>query len=243
MNFTYSEFTDKGDREINEDAVGYCSSERGKCFVLCDGLGGHGMGDIASSLVVDVFRSSFPDCRIIKNFLAETFVSAQDILCAEQIKKNAKRKMKTTCVAVVTDDKHAYIGHIGDSRAYVFYKNKIVKRTLDHSIPQMLVFSKEIKESEIRYHPDRNMLLKVMGTEWLERDYEIQKPIPLKRCQAILLCSDGFWELIEEDTMCELLEKATDVNDWMKKMTDTVKDNGKSVDMDNFSAVAVWIKK
>ena len=77
------------------------------------------------------------------NFLGQTFCAAQDILMAEQIARNAKKKMKTTCVAIATDDRNAYVGHIGDSRGYIFYKNKVKTRTLDHSIPQMLVLSGE----------------------------------------------------------------------------------------------------
>lgn len=56
MNLTYALFTDRGDRAVNEDSIGVCSKENEHCFVLCDGLGGHGMGDAASSLVAEVSR-------------------------------------------------------------------------------------------------------------------------------------------------------------------------------------------
>ena len=175
------------------------------------------------------------------DFLDAAFQSAQKLLMKKQVELKAMRKMKTTVVAVAIDDKKAYIGHIGDSRVYVFRKNKIKKRTLDHSIPQMLVFSKEIKENEIRNHPDRNILLRVMGIEWDEPMYEIMKPITLKKDMAFLLCSDGFWELIEEDTMCALLEEAESVDDWVNSMAQTVKNNGANRNMDNYSAIAIWV--
>ena len=57
--FTYAVLTNQGEREINEDSVGVCENGENNCFVLCDGLGGHGMGDIASSLVVNVFKDRF----------------------------------------------------------------------------------------------------------------------------------------------------------------------------------------
>lgn len=59
MNLTYALFTDRGDRAVNEDSIGVCSKENEHCFVLCDGLGGHGMGDAASSLVAEVFKNQF----------------------------------------------------------------------------------------------------------------------------------------------------------------------------------------
>lgn len=239
-NLKHAILSNKGSRQINEDSVGVFQNGDNHCYVLCDGLGGHGMGDVASSLVVEVFEDQFRKTDDVVNFLGQTFMASQDILMTEQKARNARKKMKTTGVAVVTDDRNVYIGHVGDSRAYVFYKNKVRTRTLDHSIPQMLVLSKEIKESQIRNHPDRNIVLRVMGIEWEDKMYELMAPISLKKCQAFLLCSDGFWELIEEKDMCELLKKATDVNDWLEKMTEIVKINGEGKNMDNFSAIAVW---
>lgn len=241
MNLTYSTFTDPGSRKVNEDSIGVCNNEENNCFILCDGLGGHGMGDVASLLVVDVFKSQFEKCRDCSEFLGSAFLAAQDVLMAKQSELHAERKMKTTAVSVVTDNKNAYIGHVGDSRLYIFSRNKVKRRTLDHSIPQMLVLSKDIKDSEIRNHPDRNVLLRVLGIDWEEPMYELIKPIPLKKCQAFLLCSDGFWELIEENEMCELLKKAKTVNEWLDNMVDVVRTNGKGRNMDNFSAIAVWL--
>lgn len=236
----YAVFTNKGNREINEDAVGCFENSGNSCFVLCDGLGGHGMGDVASNLVKDVFCDQFMKTDDIVNFLGQAFTASQQILMAEQIERRALRKMKTTAVGMVADSKTAYIGHIGDSRLYIFKNNKVKARTIDHSIPQMLVLSKEIKESEIRNHPERNIVLRVMGVEWEEPMYELMAPIPLKKCQAFLLCSDGFWELIEEDIMCSLLKKATTPNEWLLSMVEIVKKNGYDRNMDNYSAIAIW---
>lgn len=237
--FQYAVYTNVGGRETNEDSVGVVSRENKNCFVLCDGLGGHGMGDVASSLVVDVFKNQFDKEEDVSAFLEQSFLAAQDILLTAQEERNAKNKMKTTCVVVAMNDQNAHIGHVGDSRGYVFCRNKVKCRTMDHSIPQMLVLSKEIKESQIRNHPDRNLLLRVMGVEWDDAQYELMKPIKLKKCQAFLLCSDGFWELIEEKQMCALLKKASSAQEWLSSMVEIVRQNGKDHNMDNFSAIAI----
>ena len=186
---SYATFTDVGDREINEDSL--CAMERdGKyCFAVCDGLGGHGMGDAASRLVVEVFQEMFEKTEDMSSFLPQAIQASQDILMAEQKRLDVSHKMKTTVAAMVSDGKRAYIGHVGDSRVYVFRHNKVLRRTLDHSIPQMLVLTREIKEEEIRNHPDRNVLLQSVGTEWEEPMYELMRPVPLWRCQGFLLCS------------------------------------------------------
>ena len=239
----YSIYTDAGGRGINEDSVGVYENGNSRCYILCDGLGGHGMGDIASSLVKEVFASRFAEYDHSQEFLKDTFSAAQDILMAEQIQQDVQQKMKTTAVCGITDDNKLYFGHIGDSRLYVFNKKGVMTRTLDHSIPQMLAIAKEIDESEIRNHPERNYVLRVLGVSWEEPMFEIRKPIHLRKCRAILLCSDGFWELIEETEMCRLLEDSSSVQEWLDRMVRIVKSNGFGKNMDNNSAIAVWVKK
>lgn len=237
----YACYTDVGNRAINEDSIAVINGDEKTCCVVCDGLGGHGMGDVASSLIVDVFKSQFHTMDDVRKFIPQTLQASQDVLLAEQIKQNAKRKMKSTAVALLLDNKKAYIGHIGDTRLYMFNKNSVKFRTLDHSVPQMLVLSNQITDDEIRNHPDRNILLRVMGIDWNEPMYEISAPIPLRKCQAFLLCTDGFWELITEDKMCELLKSSKTVDGWLNSMVEIVKRNGEDVNMDNNSAIAVWI--
>lgn len=241
---TYATLTNRGGREVNEDSIGVCQVENRWCFILCDGLGGHGMGDVASSLVVKEFKERFLKVDNCEDFLAGAFEGAQTALLEEQKERNCIKQMKTTAVVLTLDrDDTAKLGYIGDSRGYYFYKNKYRRRTLDHSIPQMLVLSKEIKEKEIRNHPERNIVLRVMGVKWEKPMYEELDRIPFKGRQAFLLCSDGFWELIEEKEMSALLKKAESPSDWLLKMEEVVKRNGENREMDNYSAIAVWWTK
>lgn len=237
---TYAEITNIGGRKVNEDSIGVFNTASRTGFILCDGLGGHGMGDIASKMAVEIFFEEMSNDKKSKRVIIDTFEKAQETILKEQENRNASSKIKTTAVVAVADEHHAHIGHIGDSRLYIFRNNKISKRTLDHSIPQMLALSKEIKDEEIRNHPDRNMLLRVIGTEWQEAQYEIMKSIPLRKIQAMLLCSDGFWELIDEEAMCQCLKDANNVEDWLETMIKIVEINGTGRDMDNFSAIAIW---
>lgn len=236
----YSMISFPGDRPVNEDSIGAFTKDNKACFILCDGLGGHGMGDTASQLVVKVFEDLFQKSDDMTNFIGQAFMASESLLLMEQQQKHIKDKMKTTGVTLLIDDDVAHIGHVGDSRLYVFKWNRVKMRTIDHSVPQMLVKSREIKESEIRYHPDRNLLLRVLGVDWDEPMYELSEPLKLKKCQAFLLCSDGFWELIEEKEMCSLLKHSSSVEEWLSKMTEVVEANGIGKDMDNFSAIAIW---
>ena len=237
---TYSIYTSAGSRPVNEDSAAVFENNGRYCFILCDGLGGHGMGDAASQLVTRCFGEYFQQSDSCGDFLAPAFEIAQGSLLGEQRRLGAERKMKTTAVCAVTDGASAFIGHVGDSRFYCFRRNKVKMRTLDHSVPQMLVMSREIKESEIRNHPDRSLLLRVMGVPWEEPKYELEKPVPLHKCQAFLLCSDGFWELIDESDMCSTLKNSNNVQEWLISMSEIVRRNGEGRDMDNNTAIAVW---
>lgn len=238
---TWKEFTDKGGRDHNEDFIGVRCLEDRYCFVLADGLGGHGKGEVASKIVVDTILCAFKTNYQRNTFLETALGNAQRILLQEQVRQNCQEEMKTTVVCLIIDHHYVQWGYAGDSRLYWFNKKKIKQRTMDHSVPQMLVLTKEIKEKEIRFHEDRNRLLRVLGADYGRNVYEICPPVEGKENQQFLLCSDGFWELILERDMEKILKKAVNVEEWMTNMRQLVVQNGQNRNMDNYSAIGVWI--
>ena len=216
----FAVYSAAGNRQINEDCARAEQHGDVSCFVLCDGLGGHGRGEVASGMAVETILSELKDAPSADaEYLAAAMEAAQ--------------------ARLLTDARSAVWAHIGDSRLYLFYKNKIVLRTLDHSVPQMLVLMGEIKEKQIRQHPDRNRLLRVLGCEWGTQRYACSEPRSLEKCQAFLLCSDGFWEFITEKMMCKYLKKSKTAAEWLRMMQEEVQRNGIGADMDNNTAVAV----
>ena len=148
---------------------------------------------------------------------------------------------RSPCRSLVIEGEKIRWGHIGDSRIYYFRKNRYKKRTLDHSVPQMLVLAREIKEKDIRNHPDRNKLLRVMGIEWGYSKYEISQEEKKREGLAFLLCSDGFWELIDEKQMVLTLKSSNDAEEWINKMAEIVKASGEGKNMDNYSAITLML--
>lgn len=241
---TFSLFTDKGDHEPNEDTIGMMEKDGAYCFVLADGLGGHGNGDQASQLVAGCAADIFLEEGESPGFLGRAFYEGQRQLLQEQRRSDGVAGMKTTMVLLTVGGSEIRWGHIGDSRLYYFKRNRLKKRTLDHSVPQMLANARQIRESEIRHHPDRSHLMHVMGAAWEGQPFELADPIPVK-CwgrQAFLLCSDGFWELIEEAQMERLLKGARTVQEWMDGMAGAVMQNGAELEKDNLSAIAIWVE-
>ena len=162
----YSACCCQGGRPYNEDSIGISDSiDPVGTFALADGLGGHGMGDIASSTAI---KCAMESSHLLRgnDFLAECFITAQETILSEQLRLHAKSKKKTTMVVLHIEHGRAYYAHIGDSRLYHFSRRGCKQLTMDHSVPQMLVAAGEINPSEIRHHPDRNKLLRVLGVEW-----------------------------------------------------------------------------
>ncbi|MBR6040391.1 MAG: serine/threonine-protein phosphatase [Clostridia bacterium] len=242
---SYNGISKRGERERNEDAIAVYKRDDICCFVLCDGLGGHGRGDAASAAACRVFGEVFERTFDFypRAFFSEAIEQTNREILEMQQKEGFVSGMKTTLVSLLLCKDHATWCHIGDSRLYLFRDNTVVCRTLDHSVPQMLVNAGSIKEKDIRFHPDRNRLLRALGSDEETIRYEVSAPYKISECQAFLMCSDGFWEYIDEKQMCKLLRKSRDADEWMQQMRAVVEENGKGKNMDNFSAITVMNSK
>lgn len=236
---SYAQISNKGDREYNEDRVTLCKKAKRYVFGLADGLGGHGHGDVASALAMEALQEQ-EETEELRESLAGCFEIAQKKVEKEKSSRPECAGMMTTLTVLELRKAQVGWGHIGDSRIYYFQNGKLVSHTLDQSVPQMLVNMKEIQESEIRHHPDRNRLLCSIGMEWGDKPYRIDEVIRREGKQQFLLCTDGFWEYIEEADMERLLQKSLTPRQWLRRMEKLVRINGKGYEMDNYSAVAVW---
>ena len=239
----YYAITNPGSRHVNEDCLGVIEHSDLACFVVADGLGGHGKGEVASQLAVKAFDEVFssPMEKPLPDLLSDAFRRAQSDILKEQARTNMSSQMKTTVVVLAVRNGELAWGHLGDSRLYAFTRNKVKSRTLDHSVPQMLAISREIREKDIRGHQDRNRLLRVLGVSEDPPRFELSELQRTDKFQAFLLCSDGFWELITEKEMEKLLKKSHSPNEWMEQMRAIVEKRGLGTDMDNYSAIAVFL--
>lgn len=238
-----AEHTNQGGRSVNEDSYGIFAKGNGLCAVVADGLGSYGGGDKASRLAVNMTRDYY---------MAADILSAEGIhRCFFQINREIYRmqtpecKMKTTLAMLFVNSKQCMWAHVGDTRVYHFVDNRLKDITLDHSVPQRAVLAGEISPAEIRYHKDRNKLLRAMGYQE-EVSPDISMPENMERGNhAFLLCTDGFWEYVEESDMVATLAQSQNPVEWMRKMTSIlqarvqVRSPGRN---DNNTAVAIWLK-
>lgn len=229
-----------GGRKNNQDYCAYVEAESCYCFALADGLGGHRGGATAARTIVkgtlDAFKAN-PSMSV--KSLKEYLENARLAFIAERAKDKALAGMKATLVVVVADHKEALWSHIGDSRFYLFRSDKIVIQTRDHSVPRHLVDSEEISEEQIRFHEDRNRLTRAFDGDSIERMVITEKPFLLSSNDALLLCSDGFWEYVLEEEMLSDLKVSDHPADWLNLMEARLIDSA-DAKHDNYSALAVF---
>ena len=242
MKIEHSIFTDRGSRAVNEDRAGFAVSGDRFCFIVCDGLGGHGMGDIAAQTVVDAVRQSFLSSSGLDAFASDALEQAQAALLAAQTADPRMKHMKTTAVLLCMEGNRGISLHIGDSRLYRFRNGKLLGRTADHSLPQVLYMTGEISEAEIRFHPDRNRMLHALGEE-TEALRIVKSEFAISAGDAFLLCSDGFWEPVTEPDMEDALQSAKGAKAWLSALSALAVQRIRTGKADNLTAVAVTVKE
>ena len=149
--------------------------------------------------------------------------------------------MKSTAVALMIANGRAAWAHVGDSRLYHFMNGSLVFQTRDHSASQIAVMLGDITVDQIRFHEDRNRVLRALGQDGslnVEASEELLPPGD----HAYLLCSDGFWEYVLEKEMEDDLRLASDPEDWLHRMRERLQARVPH-DNDNNTAAAVWLTR
>jgi serine/threonine protein phosphatase PrpC len=235
---TLSSISSAGARTENEDSLGAEAGQNAWFAIVCDGLGGHGGGDRASRGAVDAALASFSaNPALAENALKDHLAAAQARVREVQQATPEIGSMRTTAVAILSDGSTAFWGHAGDSRLYHFRNGRILSQTSDHSVPQSLAAAGEIEPAAIRFHEDRNRVLRALGTPG-ELKPTYSGPVAIGAGDAFLLCTDGFWEWVLEEEMQASL--TGDPAAWLNAMEQRLVAKATG-EYDNYSALAIVI--
>ena len=199
--------TDKGIvRSSNQDAyaVGEFPDEVAWAIV-CDGMGGHAGGNIASALAVKVisdkinasYRENMRDSSI-RNMLDSALTAANMEVYDMAEADPELRGMGTTVVCAIVKNGYAFIAHAGDSRAYI-YDGALRQITTDHSYVQTLVDIGKITKEEAEHHPNKNKITRAIGAEkMIDIDFD---EVELNDEDVLILCTDGLSNYVSNDEM------------------------------------------
>lgn len=239
MNYVTASLSQTGGRSNNEDYIAQIDAGDSFCWVLADGAGGHKGGEVASRLAVEQILTSFKEKPTISlDALTGHIEAAQDAVVTYQKQNPDLADMRTTLVVLICDEQTALWGHAGDSRLYHLSQGRIVETTEDHSVVQKLVNAGELTVEATRTHPDRSRLYRAIGREELESTLR-ESPCTLQPNDAFLLCSDGFWEYINDIEIEVDFAKSPDPEAWLALLELRVMTRAPDKN-DNYSAIGVF---
>ncbi|RKD34366.1 Stp1/IreP family PP2C-type Ser/Thr phosphatase [Thermohalobacter berrensis] len=238
--------TDVGEiRKINQDSFFYSDLDQFPLFVVADGMGGHNAGEVASRRAVEIVKKIFYDNKEkllnndieVSEFIKNTLKKANLIVYEEAQKKEECYGMGTTVTMAYIYDNRLFIGHIGDSRAYLFRNNELIQLTQDHSLVAELVRKGSITKEEAINHPQKNIITRALGTE---EDIEIDIiSKDLIENDIILLCTDGLTNMVSEERIKEILLLNKNLQDACDELTKTANDLG---GFDNTTVMLIGIE-
>jgi len=212
MKFEFLEHTDRGlVREVNEDNLGHSiQTKNGDIFVVCDGMGGHVGGKTASTIGVSSIISNLSQQAQGNMHVA---ISDSLIFANEQVLGHGEsdpglKGMGSTATVALLKDDLLYLGHVGDSRAYLFSDGKLYRLTKDDSYVQGLIDNGTITEDEAEVHPNKNRILQALGSKTPVKPRIPNRPFKLKTGDLLMLCSDGLTSMVVD----ELIEQLIDPN-------------------------------
>jgi PPM family protein phosphatase len=210
----YGAQTDKGMvRSENQDRTGHwihempeAASENGRLYVVCDGMGGHNGGSVASSTAVEALVANFRESthRGVKRRLGYAIERANAAVRTKAAQDVALRNMGTTCVALVIRGRRAQVAHIGDSRAYRFRGGKVEQITHDHTYLNDLIEIGLLTPERAKNHPERNIITRCIGmSDALQVDFNSRD---VQVGDVFLLCTDGLYNYVEGEEMARVVD-------------------------------------
>ena len=232
-----------GARSHNEDVVRCGSTGQAHFAVVADGAGGHRRGAEAARRTADCLERLLREggLEFSPASLTAMVRQAHRVLLAHQDASAAELRMHSTVVTLWIDavSQQALWTHVGDSRLYRIRQQRTDVVTSDDSVVQQMVRLGLISIEQAAHHPQKNQLVAALGIEGDVDPHTVVRPVELHDGDAFLLCTDGWWEGIDDQALRQTLARALSPQDWLEDMRDLIE--ARQVPrQDNFSAVALW---
>jgi protein phosphatase len=255
--------------EVNQDSTlilsrSAAADEAAGLYVVADGMGGHQAGDVASELAVKTMErelgwllrppgeadtaptqptakadlSNDPGLRL-ERWVVRAIERANQVIY-EYARNNPLKagNLGTTLTCALLQERRAVIANVGDSRSYLLRNGVLRQLTEDHSYVARLVREGQIRPEEVYTHPRRNVITRSLGHRWeIEVDSWL---LELEAGDRFLLCSDGVWEMIQdEETLVALLRDNDDPEETVEALITAANERG---GQDNIGVVVIQVE-
>lgn len=216
-------------REHNEDALLVMPP----LYAVCDGMGGHEAGEVASEIAARELRAhapSTPDADALGHAVDEA-----NLAIIHAVSEGIGREgMGTTCTAAMLDGDHLAIAQCGDSRAYLLHGGALQQLTRDHSLVADLIEKGEIQPEEARTHPWRSYITRALGLD--PRIHADLYELSVEAGDRLMLCSDGLYSMVDDAKICRIMADEDDPQAAADKLTEAALDAGGN---DNVTVIVV----
>jgi PPM family protein phosphatase len=226
-------------RDHNEDAISI-QEDDGRGYhlaIVCDGMGGHSAGEVASALAVSVI-SEFVEERFGNmdpfELLRQAFALANEKIDEQAVVNPTAHGMGCTCVAILGSKERFWVAHAGDSRAYRLRQKEIEQLTVDHTMVQELVEQGLLTPEQASIHPYRGRISRCLGHGKSKCDADVGE-FTMEKGDNLLICSDGLSDVVEGDELAALVGQR-DVRDASRRLIEAA---NKAGGPDNISAIVV----
>jgi len=239
MPLEFAGATDVGrKRDHNEDAL--LIAPRFDLAVVCDGMGGHQAGEVASGIAVETVQRFFELAQDPNSTWPFGYDPAKDeptnllnvaaqwanqrIREAGEAESGQKRGLGTTFVSVLVRGPRAHFGWVGDSRGYLFRRGEFRAVTSDHSLVNELIKMGRLSGDDIENFQHKNVITRALGMADLT-GIDVT-PIDVEPGDVCLLCSDGLTGMLADARIAEILARTNDLEDAAKALVDDANANG-----------------
>ncbi len=201
---TFGSRTDVGCvREHNEDSLVVAPP----LYVVCDGMGGHAAGEVASEIAVNVIADrapATPDAAALGQAVEEA-----NLAIIQAAREGVGRAgMGCTCTAAMLENERLVVAQVGDSRAYLLHGGVLQQITRDHSLMADFIEAGQITPEEARVHPQRSVITRALGSD--PRTQPDLFEINVSTGDRLLICSDGLTSMIEDYEIEDILNRTPD---------------------------------
>lgn len=208
-------------REINQDYVKVVHKSEDECLaVLCDGMGGHRAGEVASALACETIAKFYLETNDLSDevqiriWFYQAIMKAHHTIYEESQKNSELEGMGTTVVVVLVKNHQVYISHVGDSRVYTYHDNEFNQLTKDDTLVNALLSAGTISKEDALFHPQKNVLLQAVGVSdtiqpsFLSMEYE----------GMLLLCSDGLYNSLFDEQIIDIFKQNLNLEDICERL-------------------------
>ena len=228
-------------RAGNEDSLYADADQERGLFIVADGMGGHAAGEVASEMAVQIVARDMAAVRDLAGpdplaQMAAALKAANRAIYERTIVEADKQGMGTTASCLTMGRGRWIIGHIGDSRIYLFRDGALRQVTKDHSYVQEQVDAGFLTPEQARYHPYSNVITRCVGA-----NAEVEADVlhgELQNGDVFLLASDGLTGMVEDPQLKKILETRQTPGRMVDAMITEANRRG---GLDNITAVVVQV--